>query len=335
MEVPPPPPPPPETTTDDEVPPPPPPSTSAGDFSDDEGKALWAIMTIINEQLLVSDPNDEVSGDDVKDIQVEVLSAVFGCMKRENRSAVEDDDREFIRNKVVSMCWNYLHPPDKLRFAKLDRVVCNIGRLRKWAPGSVQSINEEDPSDPTGQSRLPYVVKIDPPESRLISVPKDTNDYVRAEVCFGADARSFTRMCLPKAIRRGSQRMQRRFGEGDRVACAVDDATSNYTNWAAGTVLALDHLVEDVDGVPGGRAPYEVRLDSGPSVLVHADEHWLVRDLALQPAGPRNAEDGTRCIQRISKRKTADGWENVDHMCALAAACRRSARSLAHEHAQI
>ena len=44
-------------------------------------------------------------------------------------------------------------------------------------------------------------------------------------------------------------------------------------------------------------------------MLVHRDEHWLVRDLALQPAGQRYAP------KRIEKRKAADeGWEMVDHM---------------------
>ena len=36
-----------------------------------------------------------------------------------------------------------------------------------------QATHEEDPADPTGQTVLPYVVKIDPPEGRLISVPTD------------------------------------------------------------------------------------------------------------------------------------------------------------------
>ena len=153
-----------------------------------------------------------------------------------------------------------------------------------------------------------------------VSVPKDTNDFARAEVCFGqrAGARWFTRMCLPKAIRKGAQRSHRRFSQGDRVACAVEDATNDYSEWAAGTVLSQDHVVEDSDGVAGGVAPYEVQLDTGTTVLVHVDEHWLVRDLALQPAGPRVAADGTRCLQRMSKRKTDDGWESVDHMCAHA-----------------
>lgn len=40
---------------------------------------------------------------------------------------------------------------------------------------------------------------------------------------------------------------------------------------------------------------------------MHADEHWLVRDLTLQPAGPRVAADGTRCLKRMGKRRTGDG----------------------------
>ena len=60
-------------------------------------------------------------------------------------------------------------------------------------------------------------------------------------------------------------------------------------------------------------------------MIVHLDEHWLVRDLALQPEEPRITGDGKRTLQRISKRKTADGWESVDHMCAGAlAACSRA-----------
>ena len=38
------------------------------------------------------------------------------------------------------------------------------------------------------QRSLPYVVKIDPPNSRLVSVPMDDNKVVRAEVCFGQRA---------------------------------------------------------------------------------------------------------------------------------------------------
>ena len=296
--------------------PPPGGGSRGGDFDDEEGQLLWRIMETVNEQMLESDPDNDVSESDVKDIQLELLDRVFQVMSNKGRKELSSDDRAFIKQRVGSMVRALLPAPVR-RFGKLDRVVCNIGGTRGWAAGSVQSLNEDDPSDPTGQSVLAYVVKIDPPDSRLVSVPKDSNQYARAEVCFGQRAGGlwFTRMCLPKAIRKGSQRGPRRFGIHDRVACAVEDSTNNFTEWAAGTVLAVDHPVDASDGVPGGFAPYQVRLDqSDATILVHMDEHWLVRDLALQPAGPRVAADGTRCLQRMSKRKTDDGWESVDHM---------------------
>jgi len=43
-----------------------------------------------------------------------------------------------------------------------------------------------------------------------------------------------------------------------------------------------------------------VRLDTGCDVLVHRDEHWLVRDLALQREGVRIGADGTRCLGEFS-----------------------------------
>ena len=62
-----------------------------------------------------------------------------------------------------------------------------------------------------------------------------------------------------------------------------------------------------------GIVPYRVELDNGLSVLCHRDEHWLVRDLALQPEGPRMGADGTRDTKRIVKRRAGDAWEYVDH----------------------
>ncbi len=81
----------------------------------------------------------------------------------------------------------------------------------------------------------------------------------------------------------------------------------------AGVVLAVGHTVKAWQG-ECGPVPYQVQLDRGGLVLVHRDEHWLVRELALQPAGPRTAADGTRACQKFSKRPAGDGgWEMVDH----------------------
>ena len=45
---------------------------------------------------------------------------------------------------------------------------------------------------------------------------------------------------------------------------------------------------------------------------MHRDEHWLVRELELQPEGPCIGADGTRCLTKFSRRVTAGGWEMVD-----------------------
>ena len=43
------------------------------------------------------------------------------------------------------------------------------------------------------------------------------------------------------------------------------------------------------------------------------DEHWLIRELALQPAGRRVGADGSRCLGKFAKRRADDGWQMVDH----------------------
>eukprot|EP00966_Prymnesium_polylepis_P304741 7040950-Prymnesium_polylepis.1 len=295
-----------------------------GHFTEEQQEHLIRIEDAVRAALRTCDPDNELPRSDYSDISVEVLDKVYYVMTEEGRTELDAQDLEFIGSRVRELIMEFRAPMQctQRRFAKLDRVVCNVGGDRRWAAGSVQSLDEDDESDPTGRTLIPYVVKIDPPNSRLVTVPIDDNDVVRAEVCFGrrAGALWFTRMCLPKAARKGSQRA-RRFCKGDRVACAVEDATGSHTDWAAGTVLTVDHVVESEEGVGGGVAPYAVKLDAGDDVvLVHQDEHWLIRDLELQAEGARTAPDGTRCLARIAKRKRDDGWEAVDHVYAAAPA---------------
>lgn len=194
------------------------------------------------------------------------------------------------------------------RFVRSDRVVCNIGGTIGWAPGTVQAVDEEDPV--RKGTTLPYVVKIDSPIGRLISVPYDSNELCRAEICFD-EARTgggdFALKCAPKRVSRFAPR---RFAVGERVCCAVEDATDHFTDWAAGTVVAVDHTLEP--DAPRS-LPYRVRLDAGRTVLVHRDHHALVRDLKYQEAGSRQAPDGTRHLVKFAKRKVGDAWEIFDH----------------------
>lgn len=263
------------------------------------------------------DPQGKLRAADFQDVLMDVTRRVVRCMRKEERSQLDDEDLAYIAERVqrrVTECLDAyaLERSKPTRFHKFERVVCNVGGERMWASGKIQSLNEDDPEDPTGQTKLPYVVKTDPPAGRLISVPKDDYDVVRAEVCFGrrAGALWFTLFCAPQRVAKA-----KRFGKGARVACAVEDSTNDFSIWAAGTVIDVDYTVEQDLKASDVRVPYRVQLDLGDVVLVHRDEHWLVRDLALQMEGPRQSADGLRCLTRIEKRKQKDDsrWEVVDH----------------------
>lgn len=282
------------------------------------GQALSEAMSV---KLRALDLNDKLSDEEHQELMFTIFDKILKAMKKKGSKELDEEDHAYIKASIEKLAIKHgLQPPraTKHRFAPLDRVICRVNRSdRAWAAGSIQALDQEnEEKDP--YKTFPYVVKIDPPSSFGFSAPEDTNDYVRAEVCFGqrSDALLWTLRCLPQAKARGS-RPSRRFRVGERVACAVENASDDgYTEWAAGTVDAVDHPVDGFDGLAGGAVPYKVALDSGACVLVHRDEHWLVRDLALQPAGPRTSEDGTREVARIGKRKLSDddSCQMVDHV---------------------
>ena len=298
-------------------------SETRGDTTEEDrtdfSRNAFAILSLIEAEATAGirqcDPRLQLADTDFGDILAEVVDKVFGVMEEEERTELNDLDRGFIKEQTRRLTRASI-PVERprRRFAKSDRVVCKVDGERRWAPGTVQAINEDDPKDPTGQSLLPYIVRIDPPNSRLVSVQEDSADLVRVEVCFGqhAGANWFTAMCLPAQRR---QRARPRFAQGERVACAVEDATREYSDWAGGTVAAVGHAFDfEGDLAPGSATvAYKVQLDNGSTVLVHRDEHQLVRELALQPEGPRLAADGTRCVSKFAKRCAGDGWAIVDH----------------------
>ena len=228
-------------------------------------------------------------------------------MENTQRSKLDAEDLAFIRRRIAFMILELENPEDlescqSRRFQKMERVVCHVGGGR-WAPGYVQGVADEEPSE----VQHPYIVKVDKPLNVLVSVPQDNNLTVRAEVCFSDP--ELTRVCLPQ-----EKPNRLRFTISDRVACAVEDSTGNLSDWAAGTVRVVKHPLEACENKAPPLVPYCVRLDSGSDVFVHRDEHWLIRDLSLQPEGPRQAQDGTRCLERFTKRQREDGaWESIDH----------------------
>jgi len=265
-----------------------------------------SVEDTVSAQIQESDPLRRLRGGDFQHVLFEVMDAVMRCMDDEKRTELEEDDHTFIARRVRMMVHAALEQydaegPPPTRFRRLDHVVCNVGGERKWASGVVAATNEDDPADPSSQSKLPYVVEIDPPSGRFIAVPKDDYDLIRAEVCFGqrGSALWFTLCSMPEGPPAAAAAAPRRFGVGDRVACAIEDDTNDHGAWGAGTVLDVDYSVEgDATalllqrewGGDAGIMPYRVQLDGGRKVLVHRDEHWLVRELALQPEGPRQEE---------------------------------------------
>lgn len=288
----------------------------------------------MGEQIQFSDPQQLLRAGDFQHVLDEVTDKVLGVMQDDKRDELDSEDRAFIGRRVHKMVMHYLQQYEAerskpTRYKRAERVVCRLGGDRQWASGSIAAVNEDNPEDPMGP-KLPYVVKLDPP-SRLISVPKDDYDLCRAEVCFGqrAGALYFTLFCLPPIKQPANAK--RRFDVGERVACAVEDETDDYSIWAAGTVLEVNYSVEkdatallpqrDWEG-DASIIPYRVQLDTGSRVLVHRDEHWLVRDLALQAVGPRQAQKGSRALTRLVKRHCGDyTFEAIDHMTRQVRPC--------------
>ena len=285
-----------------------------------------AVEDLVETWIQYTDSEQQLAYEQYDAILAQVADELFDRLLDAARPELNDDDRAFVQSKVEPLVQSYLEQPVKSRFEKFDRVVCKIGGEQGWAPGTIQALDESDPSDPTGKTVLPYVVKIDPPIGRLISVPYDENPVCRAEICFGQWPEGdlfglnlgFSLRCRPKR-----KLATRRFGLGDRVACAVEDSTGDYTVWAPGVITDVDYNVEDDARAVqlnwdwtrgGGVMPYRVLLDSGAYIFVHHDVHWLVRDLNLQPAGPRQSADGTRDLKRLVKRRhSPTEWALIDH----------------------
>ena len=132
----------------------------------------------------------------------------------------------FDRQRQWSSAW---------RFAQYDRVRCFLGGDVGWAAGNVQAINEPAP-DGSGET-LPYVVMLDPPLKRLISVPVDADHCVRPDACYAAGpvggecAEAVARAASASAQARAGSSLSKalRFDVGGRVACLT--AGPDGTGW--------------------------------------------------------------------------------------------------------
>ena len=258
----------------------------------------------------------------------QVLEDVFVAIDAAELAEVEPNFIQVLVGKLVQPMVAEVArlAAEQLRFQKGSHTVCNLG-TGEWVSGSIQAVNEPTPVKPW--IKIPYVVYLDPPVGKLIAAPVDANDTIRPEVCFGqsSDSLEFTLMCLPAQHKSES----RRFSVGERVACLIEDSVPDPqgTVWAAGTINEVDVSMETAAQklVEGSRmaprewplgvtaAPYRVQMDKGFSVLVHKDEHWLVRDLAYQLEGPCDAKGRPHIpLERFQKQQQGDTWVHVDHM---------------------
>ena len=130
------------------------------------------------------DPAGELCGSEFASIVKDVSGRVCSRMELDQRTTLEEQDREFIREKCAQMVQSHLHPCDDRRFRTKDRVVCRLAQPPSWVAGTIVETERDGPDAPTGRRRVPYLVKVDPPNGRLICVPRDESDVVRAEACF-------------------------------------------------------------------------------------------------------------------------------------------------------
>lgn len=150
------------------------------------------IQDAVGEQIQIHDPQQALRGGDFQDVLDECVDKVHKVMEEDSRSELNADDRGFIARRVSQRVVEFFDQyraerSRPTRYKRTERVVCRLDGDRQWASGAVVMVNEVNPDD--GYSILPYVVKIDGPQRRLISVPK------------GASARleppMITRLALP------------------------------------------------------------------------------------------------------------------------------------------
>lgn len=98
-----------------------------------------------------------------------------GTASKKPKIEKDPQDREEKRKNEKTLKWDGRWDTRAWRFSRFDRVVCRMGQVL-WVPGTVAAVDEpnRDPEDSTSPN-LPYVVKLDPPLARLISVPRDNS----------------------------------------------------------------------------------------------------------------------------------------------------------------
>eukprot|EP00747_Dinoflagellata_sp_TGD_P178909 gnl/TRDRNA2_/TRDRNA2_28803_c0_seq1.p1 gnl/TRDRNA2_/TRDRNA2_28803_c0~~gnl/TRDRNA2_/TRDRNA2_28803_c0_seq1.p1 ORF type:complete len:361 (-),score=51.06 gnl/TRDRNA2_/TRDRNA2_28803_c0_seq1:63-1145(-) len=205
-----------------------------------------------------------------------------------------------------------------LRFGLNDRVLCFVGP--RWLAGHIVGTAVVDEGD-----ILPYLVKTDPNPglpSRTISVPNDSDNICRQEICFNPTSQMHlvkgAARTLPASKKGGFIKPKLRFAVGDKVVCRIQsNPDDGLEQWAPGSISEVwpnlpGELAWDMGEVKGQFpevVPYKVDMSSGEWVFCHWDDHSLIRREGFEPL------TRVRGIsQRMEVRTAKDGTkEKVDH----------------------
>ena len=191
----------------------------------------------------------------------------------------------------------YMEPwvPPNARFDVGDRVWCNINNQR-WAAGTIKYTDHPDMMR-RGQI-VPYVVTLDAPLSKMISVSIDTSSYIISESCIPGECdaniklggREVAQKVLVEWLTSPvSLSFSLRFKLGENVSVLCPDGTwrdgkvhkekHHETDWSKDLVMAYSVLLSDTSGSilvqrdddmlirssSGGKRPLDGRPEAGPA----------------------------------------------------------------------
>ena len=170
-----------------------------------------SVEDAVSRQIDACDPRRTLPGADFHHVLTEVTNIVLGVMIGGARTALDEEDRDFIRTRVRTMVRPgpgaseamMVTEPDgqsgseqvSTPFQRFDQVVCRLDGERKWFGGVVHeclppAVNEDSALEDDGQSMPRYVhVVVDPPDNGLIAVLEHDCHLQRTAGCDGVVCR--------------------------------------------------------------------------------------------------------------------------------------------------
>ena len=167
-----------------------------------------SIEDAVSRQIDACDPGRTLPGADFHDVLAEVTNIVLGVMIGGARTALDEEDRDFIRARVRTMVRpgpgasealmvaaepNHQNGSEQVSIPlqRLDQVVCRLdgervgGVVREYLPPAI-AVNEANAKD-DGQSKPQHVVHVvvNPPDNRLIVVLEEDCHLQRTAGCDG------------------------------------------------------------------------------------------------------------------------------------------------------